>query len=394
MGTRIRTLLATLSLVGAAILLVLLLGEAATRLFGNTGPSLQVQDPEIGKRYRADYHETVYVPESDRRVELRFNAQGFRDPDRPFAKPADVRRIAVLGDSMIVAVATDEEQTLVRKLETLLNRSEPGALRWEALNFGVSSSSTGQQLALFRHLVSRYSPDVVVCAFNVGNDLADNSRRLTSARRIYFDLDETGELVRLPFAARSRPLSNWANQYSRFYIWLKGRMAILRGSARELAGVPNEKRIFSTRPDDDLAHAWTLTGRLLEALRDEVRAGGGELVVLTIPSSEQVYDDRWQTVLDLAGADAGDYDADFPDRQLARITGQLGVPLLTMTEEFRARAPRRSSAVPEELLFWNGTGHINVAGQELAAVLLHDFLRSRMPGAPAERSGAGADRLR
>ena len=73
---------------------------------------------------------------------------------------------------------------------------------------------------LYREVVSRYRPDIVIVALFVGNDVTDNSIRLTRAPRIYFDLDGEDGVRRLPFSALDRaglPASPFA------VTWAKGR---------------------------------------------------------------------------------------------------------------------------------------------------------------------------
>src|SRR5271169_1788922 len=199
MGSRAmsRPLLANLTLMVTSLAIGLALCEVATRMFADVGPSLLVKDPVLGKRYRSGFQGAVYVPEAGRRLALRFRRDGFRGPDRPYEKPRDVTRIAVVGDSMIAALATDEDKTLVRRLEDMLNGGTLPA-SFEVLSFGVSGASTADELVLYRERAARYHPDFVLCAFYAGNDLADNSPQLTHAPRLYLDLDENGNLRQLP----------------------------------------------------------------------------------------------------------------------------------------------------------------------------------------------------
>ncbi len=74
----------------SAVTIVLMLGvlEGAIRWWGRSGPILVVRDPVLGKRYVRNFTGRVYVAEAGREIELRFNREGFRGPDRPCEKPA------------------------------------------------------------------------------------------------------------------------------------------------------------------------------------------------------------------------------------------------------------------------------------------------------------------
>jgi hypothetical protein len=366
---RVRGLLGSLGVSLASLLVLLLALEGATRAFGRVGPTLIVKDARIGKRYRPGFEGDVYVAEAGRRVRLRFNRDGFRGPDRPDLPSAGVRRIAVIGDSMTVAVATDEGRTFVRLLEASLNAAAPES-RWEALNFGVASASTGQELVVYREVAARYRPELVVCAFYVGNDLADNSSRLTRAPRLYFELSPGGGLRQAPLQEDGSAGADWLDRHSRFYVWQKAAVAALRARGRSWSGeLDPGQRVFVAAEDPDLSHAWTLTERLLSAFRDEAAGRGARLVLAVLPCAEQVYDDLWRELVARSGGVA--LDRELPERRLAEIGARIGVPVVTMARAFREAAPRASTGAREEWLFLNGRHHLNDAGHRLAARLIH-----------------------
>jgi hypothetical protein len=348
--------------------------EAVARVGRMAEPSLLVLDPVIGKRFRPDYRGRVFVPEAGREIELRFNREGLRGPDWSLAKPPGTRRVAVLGDSMIASIATDETNTAVRLLETRLNDEHREGAAWEVLNFGVSSSSTGNELVLYRKVAARYAPDVVLCAFFVGNDLADNSFRLTQAPRLYFELDAQGALRQRPFTAapgaQSASLGGWLDRHSRLYAWQKAALRDMKGRLRSSVRRPEPAHwIFAENEPPDVADAWRLTGRLLAAFREEVQASGGRFAVLVVPSAEQVYDDLWAALRTQAGADADTarFRRDHPQQRLAALCEAAGIPIVTMIDDFRAAAPHADSRLDSEWLFHLGRWHLNDAGQRLAA---------------------------
>ncbi len=357
-----------LTLSAVAVLVVLLVLELAVRLFAEVGPTLIVKDPRIGKRYLAGFDAPVYVPEAHREVRLRFNREGFRGPDRPYQPPSGVRRIAVLGDSMTVAAGTDEERTFVRLLENRMNKGGSTS-RFEVMNFGVSSASTGQELAAYREVASRYQPQVVVCAFYVGNDLADNSARLTRAPRLYFDLDPNGDLRLQSTGPAANPVADWLDRHSRFYVWQKVKWAALRARGRALRrDLDPGHRVFQADQDDDLAHAWRLTEKLLSAFRDEAHSRGSLFVLAIVPCAEQVADDVWQELLDRDPQSK--LDRELPERRLVAIARRAGIPVVPMAAAFRHAAREATAAGKDADLFLNHRHHLNDVGHRLAAELL------------------------
>lgn len=361
------------ALLAASLALTLLGMEAGLRLFSQVAPGLTERDPLVGQRYLRSFEADVFMPEAGRRVALRFNDVGFRGPCRPQEKPPGVRRLAILGDSMIASLAVDEPQTMVCQLERLLNESPAGA-SWEVFNFGVNGASPGQNLVLYREVVSRFQPDVVLATFFVGNDLADNCSRLSANPRIYFDVDEAGELRQEPFGIRRTRISQFLNRYSRLYVWQKTALNRARHTVCQQSGKlePGEW-VYSSEPPADVAHAWTITARVFETFQREVEARGGRFAVVVIPCAPQIYRDVFAAVAARAGQSGDSFDPDYPDRRVAEICRAAGIPCFSMLEDFRRAAPSASSGVRQEWLFCDGTGHFNAAGDALAARAIQRF---------------------
>jgi hypothetical protein len=358
----------------AAIVLTLAVAEVGVRVFTRTSPALIVSDPVVGKRFRAGYSGRVFVPECACEVELRFNGEGLRGPDLPRAKPPGLVRVALVGDSMVAAVATAEERTLARQLEERLAAGRPGS-RIEVMNAGVSSSSTGSELALYREVLAGYAPDVVVLLFYQGNDLADNSWALTRAPRLYFELDASGELRQRPFAFPPGAVSDWLDRHSGLYVWQKTALRLARDRVRAAREVVDPVELVWARPEPaEVAHAWAITQALVKALARETAARGSRLVLVAAPPATSVYDDLWQELEQRAARRGTPLDRDHADERLAAIARAAGVPFLSLTPAFRAATPHRTSTRPDEQLFHEGRFHWNDAGNALAARVIHAFL--------------------
>jgi len=99
---------------------------------------------------------------SDFSVQIHTNALGFRDMPREVAKPAGMRRVAMLGDSFVEAVQVPLERTASQILEQKLNSSGGQASPYQVLNFGISNYGVGQYLLVWREYARRFSPDYVV----------------------------------------------------------------------------------------------------------------------------------------------------------------------------------------------------------------------------------------
>jgi lysophospholipase L1-like esterase len=103
-------------------------------------------------------------------VEYRINAQGLRGPEVTVAKPADTRRVVVLGDSIAFGYWVAEADAFPRQLEAMLNEARGTGPRVEVLNFAVPGYNLDQEIEALRAKALAFSPDLVVVAFCL-NDL-------------------------------------------------------------------------------------------------------------------------------------------------------------------------------------------------------------------------------
>ncbi|MBG89970.1 MAG: hypothetical protein CMO80_24150 [Verrucomicrobiales bacterium] len=93
------------------------------------------------------------------------NSFGLRDRERELAKPDGVRRIVVLGDSVVEGIAyVSDEDTITRQWENLYPDGKT-----EVLNLGTAGYCTRAEIELFERKGLAFQPDVVVLIF-VRND--------------------------------------------------------------------------------------------------------------------------------------------------------------------------------------------------------------------------------
>jgi hypothetical protein len=362
------TVLSGLALSAATVVAMWLLAEAVLRIFfDGVAPPLRLAYADVGETYTPSYRGLMYDPESGRAVPMRTNALGFRGPDRPERKPDGVRRIAVLGDSMVAGLAVPEPETMCGVLEALLNADAGGAPRIEVMNFGVAASAPAQELALYRGLVRRFAPDVVVLAFFYGNDLSDTLYEISDRYgRMYFELDDAGALRPRPYDA-SPAIVRWLAR-SRVFAWI--RLQTGKAGARR-AREGSSPSALGYLPDGDprAERAWRLLDAIVAELARDVRADGGRLVVLAIPSGREIYPDD-AALREWAGPVADVIDLDVQERRMTRLCERLRVPFVSVKPAFLA------DARDPELLYLARRGHLSARGHGVAAAAVADRLRA------------------
>ncbi len=139
-------------------ILALLVLELVFNVAGLGGDTRLQPDPVLGFA-NIPNHEIVHRLEGFSRTRL--NSFGMRNREVSLDKPSNVVRIAVLGDSSTEALQVADEETFCRKLEEKLNKAG-GKVRFEVLNFGVSSYSAAQEFVMFKERALKFHPDIAI----------------------------------------------------------------------------------------------------------------------------------------------------------------------------------------------------------------------------------------
>jgi hypothetical protein len=314
---------------------------------------------------------------------VKINSRGLRDREYTYEKPEKVYRILVLGDSFTQAIQVPLEATFHKQLETLLNQQNR-VVSYEVINAGVGNWGTGQELLFFRHEGYKYSPNLVMLVFFVGNDVLDNSVTLSSAQlehRPFFSYRyANNSLGPVMYADKTREenaisLTKAVLRNSRVYWLARNRLMRLPAVSKFLVEqgiMTNLSDSYSIHLSDyspELEEGWAVTLALIKQLRDEVEAQDANLVVVIIPSIAQVDEDMWELVRDTylpAGAEAN---PDKPDTILLNFLEEEGSSYLHLLPHFREQPTQL-----RERLYFRHDGHWDVAGHRLTAQLIYDHL--------------------
>jgi hypothetical protein len=358
------------------LIIIILLAEVATRLLTDAQPQLRIGDIEIGQKYLPNFTAKAFVEESNQYVSLRFHRDGFRGENRTYDKPSRTCRIVIIGDSQIAAVATSEENTLVCQLENLLNINH-SEINWEVFNFGISGASTGQEFILYRKLITRYNPDIIICAYFIGNDFSDNCYWLDNFPRLYMDLDENGQLYQRPSSQARKSTSIWLNRHSRFYVWQKHKFNKLSKKVTEsktFYKVSGGELIYMDKDSEELNKAWLLNEKIIHAFHDEVINDQRQFLFFVLPSGDQLYKDNWDE-FSVKDPEAQKYlDVDLPDRRLSEILMKKDIDHIFSRVELENFIAGRSHNVPEGQVLYGGAGHINIKGNQLCAEIIYKHM--------------------
>jgi lysophospholipase L1-like esterase len=336
------------------------------------------------------------------------NSLGLRGPERSLDKPAGTRRIAVIGDSFIAGYGVADQEVLTVHLEQLLNAEFTPPT--EVINVGRSGSSTVREYDLYRLVARRFSPEIVILAYFLGNDLREvveehdqdelrewhprgSVRRAAYAwcPNLYLELALLKQSARVRQAAGPRTeaavlavLRRECQERQADYETALAAYRLLPEDVRQslIAGRLADHQILpgcydpsclrrAIDPDDGyFAQAWPRTQRHLDLLQQAVTGGGGQFVVLIIPDTVQMDAGAQFRMAELGY----EVDPDWltrPGRTQQAVQAwceRTGVPCWDLTERLR------QSSQP---LYFLRDGHFNPAGHRRAAELLAELITSK-----------------
>ncbi len=316
---------------------------------------------------------------------VQVNKDGLRDREHTKTKPPNTLRVAVLGDSFTEAIHVPIEQTFWSKLERKLGNCDAvkGRKKVEVINFGVQGYGTAQQLMMLRKKVWDYSPDIVVLAFFIGNDVINNSPQLEYDHyRPFFVYDASRKLVpdmsfrNLPPIARNERAVSFVDRMPSFLVNNSRILQVIKKvdldrKKRQLSGdfTALSSKNFNPPQDAVWKDAWRVTEGLIVTMRNEVVQKKADFLVVTIGDPMQVLGDV-KARKDLM-TKYNIQDLYYPDRRLEKLGAREGFRVLNLAEQFQGYTEKYQVCAHG---FENSVpcgGHWNELGHRLASILIN-----------------------
>lgn len=416
-GILVATIVLVLMLIGLEILVRIVIPwkndalHQCHQLYGVTGI------PGVTGNYYGMEPSAMTVP----KVVVHMNSKGLRDREYEYDK-SDSFRILILGDSMVEALQVPLERTAQEVLEDLLNYEPSVHPRIEVISGAHSTWGTDNEYLFYREEGYKYQPDLVLLAIYPWNDVRNNSRDLEMAMygsisKPTFALDSDGRLVleNFPWPCDTPPNSStrkiadlsrgqeglnmvllgkkWLASRSHLYWFVGNRLhrlpkrlvellivwGILSSTDKNAANSATRTRfeiaegLFFKEMPVSLQSAWTLTEKLILALRDEVKRNRGRFAIVVIPSSGEGDDSAWERLqLEASRFGIVDLDRENPSRIVVNFCVQYNIPALVTAPEFVRQRSRTNSP-----LFFKEDGHFTRAGNRLLAEMLASWLKER-----------------
>ena len=331
--------------------------EAGLRLFGNMESnsafqSLFISDDRIGHRLRPGI--SVRYSTEEFSNDLTINGQGVRDNADIGPKGPDERRVLILGDSYVFAVQVPFSHTFGEQLEVGLNASDP-AHHWRVINGGVQGYGPVEEWLFYRHIASRFDPDIVLIVVSVATDAIEA-----------FDAKAKLELGRVPDQTQIQRSRTHVRQIIRSSLVLQlVRLRFDQLHARTFAGT-SERPLASylEQPPSYFFDGLLAAERAFGYVTAHARKNSAKVALVLMPARFQLRDDEYHNIAAGAGEKLLRHAA---TERFARALNRLDEPVLDLLPMF-------SPLQDPQTLYLAGNSHLTARGHRVVAEALLDFL--------------------
>lgn len=337
---------------------------------------LMEYDSLLGWRHKRNVSSEMVSDEY--RMNVQYNADGWRGATGRFSKPPGVFRIVALGDSFVDGYTIPVQDRFTEVLEAALRP------QFDVINLGVAGYSTDQELLLLDQEGWKFEPDLIVLAFYYNDVWGNGSRHFsetTKTQKPVFSLDTAGNLSlsNVPVPHPTRSLQDRFRLYDLVRTTVK-RNRLLHAAAVK-AGLadntlPNDSRpaptgaaggaeefaVYHLTETPELAREWSITQALLRKMNQEAAQHGARLMVLYVPTRIELSPAEWSSA-----HLPSDYNASVVVRRLVTICQAEGIPYLDPSD--------RLTAAGTNVLYYSRDPHWNAAGHRLVGETLAEHIR-------------------
>ena len=317
--------------------------EGSLRLYHYIYPSFIFPD-NSDNRFRGKPFDSNYG--------FTLNSRGFHDTEFQQDKTPGSIRIAGIGDSFVFSVVPYQHNFLTL-LEEKMNATSDR--HFDILNMGITHTSPREYFSVLVKEALPLKPDVALICIFVGNDFIEISPKpvlhrsfVISAAKYVIDLLRKVEAKNVGYTSQ---YDDDAPTFSDAYF-----MEIEAGRT-EIYDQSNT--MLSERLPR--AMAW------IDEIKTVCEINGIKLFVMLIPDELQLNTVLQERVLETLRTDKDKLDFDRPNKRLGEELRARNIRYLDLLQPFRLRSREVRLYKPRDT-------HWNIAGNRLAADLLHDFL--------------------
>ena len=357
-------------LIGFGIFSGIIVIEICLRLFKNETTLKFYDNPVFGSALVPN-QEGLFVSETkEYSSKVKVNSQGWPDIEHNLAKPKDIYRMLILGDSFVENFQVPLEKRFFRQLQDKLGN------KFEIIAMGRGNTGTGPQYLTLKNYGLKYKPDLVIHMFYEANDVKNNSSSMQNDPFLpYFKIDAFDNLVELPHSQRSlRKLAaskEFLTNFSVIKLILKVRQNMMENREKLKSGYPIDYHIYDKDYSEEYTKSWEVTKRLILRTKMEVENSGSRYIFIAIPGSEQIQKNVQETIIKFYPRFSLDnIDFEKPDQILKAFCEKEKIECYFMLSSFK----EYMNLKPQSQLYYFYDGHWNETGTNLAAKFLYENL--------------------
>jgi hypothetical protein len=336
-------------------------------------------DSVLGWSLKPDARVVSNDPDRGFHIHIQTNSLGLREREVTAHKQPGVRRVLIIGDSVVFGSGLETQD----RFSDVLGRALADSA--EVINAGIPGWGNDQELLFYERTLRALAPDVVVLTVTANNDVVNNAlddALFEGGTKPRFVAE--GDSLRMIPPAAAPPLGLKARgkrflRKSRLLLFVKHRLDQRTETQRvreDVVYAPHGYEsfrhlshwsVYDTRGSDAVATAWTVTERILLRFASDCRADSAAFIVFAMPLKLEM-DAPWGAeMIRRTGVDAASLDFDLPYRRLATFCADHGIVFLYPREEFVAAA----GAGP---LYFDRDSHPNARGNAVTAAWLERTL--------------------
>lgn len=341
-------------------------------------------DPLLGWSLKPNARLVSNDPDRGFHSHIQTNSLGLREREVAPKKRPGVRRVLVIGDSVVFGSGLEVED----RFSDVLGRAL--ADKVDVINAGIPGWGNDQELLFYERTLRSLAPDVVVLTLTTNNDIVNNALEdalFEGGTKPRFVVE--GDSLHMIPPAAALPLGFKARckrflRKSRLLLFVKHRLAQRTGVQRireDVAYAPHGYEsyrhlshwsVYDSRGSDAVASAWTVTERILLRFASDCRADSARFLVFAMPLKLEM-DAAWRAeMIRRTGVDAASLDFELPYRRLAAFCADNGIEFHYPREVFVAAA----GAGP---LYFERDSHPNARGNAITAAWLARTLIAANP---------------
>jgi lysophospholipase L1-like esterase len=260
-------------------------------------------------------------------VPVSINSFGLRGPEISVPKPPHTVRIVGVGDSITFGYGIAEEETFLSLLQTKLNRTSGGEVRYEVVNAGVEGTGLDYYYHFLTTNAPKLQPDIVLVNLCL-NDIAIYS-------------DSGGKPERTVGSSTDRVVrgaSDFLLKHSQLYIALYMRLkSVLYGlGLLDINKIQGYNFLPLEPSSSGQEKAWKSSFQILSRIAELARRDHYRLLIVVFPMEMQLSADALRLYRDQFHVRLGvESQSGEPQKRILEFGDELGIQVVDLLPAFR-----------------------------------------------------------